>query len=369
MNRMELLQLLEEKGLLSKEDNFTIAGGNEAASISLRMPHMMILRDCLPEDEKILAERILTAYREDTTILIMSHGNILLLTAAELAQRSSHDKEILLFDSRKALLKPAAPYSLYDLSDTVHTLLAPGGCPWDRAQSHETLRTYFIQEVYEVVDAIDRGDMKNLKEELGDVLFQILFHAALAEKEGYFTMQDVADGIKDKMIRRHPFVFDKNDSDSSVSGPQGWEKRKRIEKNRKYLMSGVPKSLPSLLLTCIIQKKVSSNGLQEAFAPGDLPADIKKQISRFLEDDREMNREKKAGAFLFSLVHYLQENGIEPELALHHFAIDFMRWFCSFEDYAIEKGTPMTDLSPEKTLQLWKDFISENPFPLELKTV
>ena len=201
----------------------------------------------------------------------------------------------------------------------------------------------------------------NLKEELGDVLFQILFHAALAEKEGFFTMQDVADGVNDKMVRRHPFVFDKTGKDSTLSAPREWEKRKRIEKNRKYLLSGVPKGLPSLLLTCIIQKKVSSNGLQNLLFPEDLPADMKQKISQFLEDDREMDREKKAGAFLFHLVHYLQEKGIEPELALHRSDTAFMSRLHSFEDFVMQEGKNLSDMSPEETLQRWKDFMAQKP--------
>ena len=183
----------------------------------------------------------------------------------------------------------------------------------------------------------------------------------LAEKEGFFTMQDVADGVKDKMVRRHPFVFDKTGKDSTLSAPREWEKRKRIEKNRKYLLSGVPKGLPSLLLTCIIQKKVSSNGLQNLLFPEDLPADMKQKISQFLEDDREMDREKKAGAFLFHLVHYLQEKGIEPELALHRSDTAFMSRLHSFEDFVMQEGKNLSDMSPEETLQRWKDFMAQKP--------
>lgn len=163
------------------------------------------------------------------------------------------------------------------------------------------------------------------------------------------------------MVRRHPFVFDKTGKDSTLSAPREWEKRKRIEKNRKYLLSGVPKGLPSLLLTCIIQKKVSSNGLQNLLFPEDLPADMKQKISQFLEDDREMDREKKAGAFLFHLVHYLQEKGIEPELALHRSDTAFMSRLHSFEDFVMQEGKNLSDMSPEETLQRWKDFMAQKP--------
>lgn len=369
MNRKELMNFLEKKGLLSPEDSLTMASGKEASSLPLTLSHILIVRDLSEKDEKTLCRRLLAAYDETSPVILLSGEGILRLSLKEMEMRSFGEKETILFDSRKAIRRSAFPWNLEALDSTVHRLLAPGGCPWDRSQTHETLRTYFIQEVYEVIDAIDRGDMDNLKEELGDVLFQILFHAALAEKEGYFTMQDVADGIRDKMVRRHPFVFDKNSTDSTLSAPREWEKRKRIEKNRKYLLSGVPKGLPSLLLTCIIQKKASSNGIQNLLQSEDLPVEMKDQISRFLEDDREMDREMKAGAFLFELVHYLQEKGIEPELALHRYAAAYMRKLRAFEDYVIEKGGTIPDLSPEETLRLWKDFLAEQPSPLELKTV
>lgn len=209
MNRKELMNFLEKKGLLSPEDSLTMASGKEASSLPLTLSHILIVRDLSEKDEKTLCRRLLAAYDETSPVILLSGEGILRLSLKEMEMRSFGEKETILFDSRKAIRRPAFPWNLEALDSTVHRLLAPGGCPWDRSQTHETLRTYFIQEVYEVIDAIDRGDMDNLKEELGDVLFQILFHAALAEKEGYFTMQDVADGIRDKMVRRHPFVFDK----------------------------------------------------------------------------------------------------------------------------------------------------------------
>lgn len=242
MERQELIELLEDKGLLSGEDSFTIVSGREAASIPLHMDHLLILRDCRPEEGKILVKRLLAAYEEDAPLIILGEGNILRVTAREMETRRPSWPETILFDSRKAKVRDASPYDLTALDNTVHRLLAPGGCPWDRSQTHETLRTYFIQEVYEVIDAIDRKDMDNLKEELGDVLFQILFHAALAEKEGFFTMQDVADGVKDKMVRRHPFVFDKTGKDSTLSAPREWEKRKRIEKTGNICFPACPKA-------------------------------------------------------------------------------------------------------------------------------
>lgn len=242
MERQELIELLEDKGLLSGEDSFTIVSGREAASIPLHMDHLLILRDCRPEEGKILVKRLLAAYEEDAPLIILGEGNILRVTVREMETRRPSWPETILFDSRKAKVRDASPYDLTALDNTVHRLLAPGGCPWDRSQTHETLRTYFIQEVYEVIDAIDRKDMDNLKEELGDVLFQILFHAALAEKEGFFTMQDVADGVKDKWCDAIPSSLIKRAKTAPFRHPGSGKNVKELKKTGNICFPACPKA-------------------------------------------------------------------------------------------------------------------------------
>ncbi len=117
-------------------------------------------------------------------------------------------------------------------------LRAPDGCPWDRAQDHESLRTYLLQETYEVLDAIEAKDAENLCEELGDLLLQIVFHAQIAEENSQFTMKHVAEGIKNKMIARHPFVFQKDDNDAEKEGEGNWEEQKFRKKSGKIFSPG-----------------------------------------------------------------------------------------------------------------------------------
>lgn len=235
-------------------------------------------------------------------------------------------------------------------------LLAPGGCPWDRAQDHRSLRTYFLQEVYEVIDAIDKDDMVNLKEELGDVLLQIVFHARLAEKEGFFTMQDVVDGINEKMIRRHPFVFEKITVEETKKLLGDWETRKRLEKNRKYLLSGVSKDLPSLLLACIIQRKVGSHGLTEALEDGALSASCAEEIKAAADGKGAVDKELSVGRFLFALDRVINAEGVEPELALHRYARYVMDQLRAFEKGLFQIGKSLMDISPEEAQVLWQDF-------------
>lgn len=217
MTIQQILTFLSAKGLLHEDEAFTIAGGEEAASISLTLPHLLILKDVTEEEKAILSSRLSMLYeKESALILLSSEGRIRRLTMDEFRHDLGKEPFLFLFDSRKARGKGPAPFTLSPLEETMDMLLAPGGCPWDRAQDHRSLRTYFLQEVYEVIDAIDKDDMENLKEELGDVLLQIVFHARLAEKEGFFTMQDVVDGINEKMIRRTP----------SFSRKSRWRRRK-----------------------------------------------------------------------------------------------------------------------------------------------
>lgn len=357
MTIQQILTLLSIKGLLHEDESLTIAGGEEAASISLTLPHLLILKNVTAEGRAILSSRLSMLYeKESALILLSSEGHIHRLTIDEFQHDQGKEPFLFLFDSRKARGKEPTPFTLSPLEKTMDVLLAPGGCPWDRAQDHTSLRTYFLQEVYEVIDAIDKGDMVNLKEELGDVLLQIVFHARLAEKEGFFTMQDVVDGINEKMIRRHPFVFEKITVEETKKLLGDWETRKRLEKNRKYLLSGVSKDLPSLLLACIIQRKVGSHGLTEALEGGALPASCVEEIKAAVDGKGAVDKELSAGRFLFALDRVINAEGVEPELALHRYARYVMDQLRAFEKGLFQRGKSLMDISPEEAQVLWQDF-------------
>lgn len=357
MTTKEIITLLASRGLLSEDDSFTLMKKEEAASAPLALCHPLIIAGLSEAERGELAARLLAIYEGTSPVLLVRfNGNILRLTIEEFNSYEIAGEMLFFFDSRKAKKKGVTPFSLTPIEKTVKTLLAPGGCPWDRAQDHRTLRTYFLQEVYEVIDAIDKNDMANLKEELGDVLLQIVFHASLAEKEGYFSMQDVVDGINEKMIRRHPFVFENITLEETQRALGDWETRKRIEKNRKYLLSGVSKDLPSLLLACIIQKKVGSNGLTEALDGEPISKDMEAEIQSILAEEDPMKREEKAGRFLFAIDRVLSEKGVEPELALHRFSTGFMERWRAFEEMLFREGKNPADMLPEEVRDGWKRF-------------
>lgn len=357
MTTKVIITLLASRGLLSEDDSFTLMKKEEAASAPLALCHPLIIAGLSEAERGTLVARLLAIYEGASTVLLIRfNGNILRLTIEEFNSYEMAGEMLFFFDSRKAKRKGVTPFSLTPIEKTVKTLLAPGGCPWDRAQDHRSLRTYFLQEVYEVIDAIDKNDMVNLKEELGDVLLQIVFHASLAEKEGYFSMQDVVDGINEKMIRRHPFVFENITLEETQRALGDWETRKRIEKNRKYLLSGVSKDLPSLLLACIIQKKVGSNGLTEALDGEPISKDMEAEIQSILAEEDPKNREEKAGRLLFALDRVMSEKGVEPELALHRFSTGFMERWRAFEEMLFREGKNPADMLPEEVRDGWKRF-------------
>lgn len=262
---------------------------------------------------------------------------------------------LLAVDPRRALRTGASAFSLERLCGIMMALREPGGCPWDRAQTHESLRTYLLQEAYEVADAIDRGDLDNLREELGDVLYQVVFHARIAEELGEFTMQDVVNGICDKMVARHPFVFGTMTAEEAVEVLGTWEVRKMKAKRRDHLLAGLSPSLPSLLFACIMQKKVSSvcrdwdgqeacerallSSWEKAFEKGKSSGDLK-------------TAERCFGQALFGVVALMRASGVEPELALHRYNRFFLDQFSMWEDHLLKEGRSITDAAAEDIQQL-----------------
>ncbi len=239
---------------------------------------------------------------------------------------------------------------LVGLLAVMKALRAPDGCPWDRAQDYESLRTYLLQETYEVLDAIEAGDEENLCEELGDLLLQIVFHAQIAEENSKFAMKDVAGGIKNKMIARHPFVFQKGDNDATKTPSGNWEEEKFRQKKRKNLFSGLPKSLPSLLLACIMQNRVDSVCHAKAEnRPCRLP-ELQSAALRLRESGDSVALEIILGHLLFEAVRFIRTCGVDPEMALHRFNHLYAERFGELEERFRKDGKPVTEVT-EAALQ------------------
>ncbi len=213
-------------------------------------------------------------------------------------------------------------------AELVRTLRAR--CPWDREQTHQTLSRHLVEETYEVLDAIDGGDPDHLEEELGDLLFQVVFHATLAAEEGEFTLADVARRVHDKLVGRHPHVFGDVVADTAGQVMRNWEHIKQAEKGSASLMDGIPPHLPSLLYAHKVQRKAASVGLEPSTDGGD-----------------------DVGAALFALVAAARHAGIDPESALRATTLRFRNRFVAVERLAAERGVELRSAAAAEVAALW----------------
>jgi MazG family protein len=246
--------------------------------------------------------------------------------------------------------------SLTELVAIMRRLLAPDGCPWDREQTLETLRPYVIEEAHEVVDAIDSGNPAELREELGDLLLQVVFQAELARSQGWFGPDDVVQAICEKLIRRHPHVF----GDTKVSGSDeviaNWEAIKAEEKQGRGVLDGVPKALPALLRALRVGEKAGRVG----FDWPDLPGARAKLDEELGELDAAIESQDKTavthelGDVLFALVSVARKLEIDPEAALRGTLDRFGQRVRSVEQRVAEQGAKISSLTPDALDELWR---------------
>lgn len=245
--------------------------------------------------------------------------------------------------------------SVQPLVDVVKALRAPHGCPWDQKQTHESLRRYFIEETYEVVDAIDNKDMDNLREELGDVLLQVVFHSQLAEEAGQFTLEDVINDATQKMIRRHPHVFNRENNEKTYT----WDELKAQEKRniQNSVLDGVSKGLPALVAAYKLQEKAAKLGFDwDELDP--VWAKVSEEMDEFKEaiaqEDRE-NMEKEAGDVLFSLINLLRWYKISGENALNRTNTKFRQRFLHVEACVNQSDRSWEDFSLAELDAFWEE--------------
>lgn len=239
-------------------------------------------------------------------------------------------------------------------------------CPWDKVQTHETLRKGMIEEAYEVVEAINNKDMANLREELGDVLLQIVFHADLAKEEGEFDLKDIINEECEKMIRRHPHVFlqeTQNNSAKSIDKVlEKWENIKVEEKHEKSCASRlerVPKALPALVRAFKVQKKAADVGFDWEDVSGAFDK-VAEEYAEFMEQYTEaasskQRLEEEMGDLLFSCVNVARFLDIDPESALNYTSDKFTRRFRYIEEKANADGRRLEDMSLEEMDKLWEE--------------
>ncbi len=249
--------------------------------------------------------------------------------------------------------------SLEDLTKIVRRLRGEDGCPWDRVQTHETLREAMLEEAYEAVDAIERRDTRNLKEELGDVLLQVVFHALLAEEAGSFTLEDVIAGICDKMIYRHPHVFGDTKADTAEEVLTNWEALKKKEKQittQTQAMKEIPMALPALLRAKKVQKKAAEVGFDFSDFAGAMDK-VREELEEVTEAV-EMGvgaEEEELGDFLFAVVNISRFLKINPEIALTKASKKFINRFEYVENSALSEGKQLSEMTLKEMDLLWDE--------------
>lgn len=252
--------------------------------------------------------------------------------------------------------------NLHELVDLMRTLLSPEGCPWDREQTLQTLRPYVIEEAHEVADAIDREDPAALKEELGDLLLQIVFQSELTRRKGWFGLNDVVDVIVQKMIRRHPWVFGDEGVDDADGALDRWEAIKAEEKaakgdRPKGALEGVPVGLPALLRAVRVGEKASAVGYDWPDAGGPR-AKIDEELAELdaaLEAGDPAAAEAELGDLLFSIASFARKRDLDPEAALRVALNRFSDRFEHAEASAASKGQTLRELDEAALDALWED--------------
>ena len=261
---------------------------------------------------------------------------------------------------------PAGSRRIGDLLEIMARLRAKeGGCPWDVEQTFDTIAPYTIEEAYEVAEAITKKDMESLKDELGDLLFQVVFHARMAEEAGAFSFDDVVEAVCDKMIRRHPHVFGDKTVEDADAQTVAWEEQKARERAKKAkgasVLSGVTKGLPALVRALKLQNRAARVGFDWG-APepvldklNEEMAELSAELVRAAKGEDNLDRiEDEFGDILFVYVNLARHLKIEPETALRRTNFKFEKRFGKIEEMLAKSGKRIEDASLDEMEALWQ---------------
>lgn len=249
-------------------------------------------------------------------------------------------------------------YEFYDLVEMINLLRAPGGCPWDMEQTHESIKKNLIEETYEVIEAINKADKTMLCEELGDVLMQVVFHAQMEAENQSFNIDDVADGVCKKLIERHPHIFGNTDVNGVSEVLYNWEVIKRKSKGHSTIgqsMLSVPKELPALMRSSKVQKKAANCG----FDWPDMDGAIQKldeevvELKNAIASKNAENIQEEFGDVLFSVVNISRFLHLDAEESLSAASDKFIKRFIIVEELAESEGIDMKTVGLDKLNLLW----------------
>lgn len=255
--------------------------------------------------------------------------------------------------------EPKERYGIEDLLQIMRLLRSPEGCPWDREQTHASIRSDFLEETHEAIEAINNDDPAALEEELGDVLLQVVFHAQIEAEQNRFTFEDVVDGIAKKLVVRHPHVFGQETVDGTGQVLKNWDAIKRETKGGKTqadLLRSVPRSLPALMRAAKVQSRARRVGFDWPDVSGALDAldSERQELAGAMAQGSSPEIEEELGDLLFSAVNVSRFLKVDAEQALTGATDKFIRRFAVVEELAREQGLDMTQASIEELDGLWK---------------
>ena len=250
--------------------------------------------------------------------------------------------------------RPVAAGAFQRSVELMARLRGPGGCPWDREQDHLSLRRHLLEEAHEVLEAVEEGRPEELREELGDLMLQILFHAQIEAEEGHFTIYDSLDVLNDKLVRRHPHIFGEVEVSSSAEVVANWERIKRREKGRRSYLDGVPHSLPALLYAQQIQAKAARIGFDWPHV-GQVFSKLEEELGELREAlDGKGDISQEIGDVLFTVINLARHQEVDTETALRDTVRRFRRRFLHMERIAEEEKERLEDLPLARLDRLWE---------------
>jgi len=241
------------------------------------------------------------------------------------------------------------------LVDIIARLRAPEGCPWDRKQTHASLRENLLEECYEALEALDEGDSAKLSDELGDLLMQVVIHAQIAGEAGEFEMGDVLRSISSKLIHRHPHIFGSGEVKDAEEVAVNWEALKQEERGADTsMLASVPKQMPALGYSQAIQRRVAQVGFDWEDIDGVIDK-LAEEVSEFKRADGQENKELEFGDLLFTLANIARRMGIDLEAALRQTNRRFYRRFSYMEELCRQRGVNLSELSFDQQNALWEE--------------
>ena len=253
--------------------------------------------------------------------------------------------------------RPKQMRTFTGLRSIVATLRGPEGCPWDKVQTHESLRPYLLEETYEALEALDQGSSEHLCEELGDLLLELLLHIQIAEERGDFTAEDVIASISDKLVRRHPHVFGEATAETPEAVVEQWDNLKASEREDRSAMDGIPRGLPALAHAQAIQRRASRVGFRFETVE-QVWASVEEELAELRDAKGPDQRAKECGDVMFAVANVARWYDVDAEDSLRQTARDFTHRFRAMEELAAGRPVNLADLTIEDK---WHSGTRQNP--------